>query len=496
MSHTSHSVRKNRRLSPLLAGAAIVAATALAGCKVGPDYKMPELNLPDHFSSSPSQSATTRPTTQPVEDLSQWWTVFKDPALDSLIERAGKSNLDLKLAAIRLREAKAARGIVAAGLWPTLNLDGSATRYKGSEHTPGAVPGFPNPASQEQSNYQIGTDAMWELDLFGGTKRGIEAAEADIAAAEEGTRDVMVSLMAEVALNYIQVRGAQRSLAIARQNIKLQRDTLELTRTRFKAGLTGELDVARSRALVASTEAVLPPIQQAISQAIFRLSVLIGRDPGALLGELSPEAAMPTGPVAIPPGMPAELLRRRPDIRRSERALAAATARIGVATADLFPKFTLTGSVGLQTNDMRYLAPAGCGFWSIGPGVSWPIFDAGRIRSQIAVQSARTDAALVGYESTVLLALEEVENALVAHARDRERQASLAESVSANRRSVELANELYSKGLVDFLSVLDAQKDLFSSEEQLVLVDRAIAADIVKLYKALGGGWAEVVGGR
>jgi NodT family efflux transporter outer membrane factor (OMF) lipoprotein len=475
----------------------MLAGLLITGCKVGPDYRQPELNIPGQFSSSPAQSATTQPTTRPAEDLSRWWTVFQDPALDSLIERAGKSNLDLKLAAARLREAKAARGIVAAGLWPTANLSGSASRYKGSEKLPGmTIAGFENPAAQEQSNYQIGTDALWELDIFGGTRRGIEAAEADIAAAEEANRDVMVSLMAEVALNYIQLRGSQRELAIARQNIKLQRDTLELTQTRFKAGLTGELDVARSRALVASTEAVLPPVQQAISQSIFRLSVLIGRDPGMLLGELSSEAAMPTGPVAFPPGMPSELLRRRPDIRRSERELAAATARIGVATADLFPKFTIVGNLGVQTNRYAHIADAHSGFWSIGPGVSWPIFDAGRIRSQIAVQSARTDAALIGYESNVLLALEEVENAIVAHARDRERRAALAESVAANRRSVELASELYSKGLVDFLSVLDAQKDLFSSEEQLVLVDRAIAADIVKLYKALGGGWAEAAAGH
>ena len=420
-----------QRFNPLLTAITIVAATALAGCKVGPDYKGPEMKLPDSFASTPAVSPTTQPTTRPAEDLSRWWTVFNDPALDSLIERAGKSNLDLKLASIRLREAKAARGIVAAGLWPTANLDGSATRYKGSEHTPGAIPGFPNPASKDQSNYQIATDALWELDIFGGTKRGIEAADADIAAAEEVARDVMVSLMAEVALNYIQLRGSQREMTIALQNIKLQKDTLELTQTRFKAGLTGELDVARSRALVASTEAVLPPVQEAISQAIFRLSVLIGRDPGTLLGELSPEAPMPSGPVAIPPGMPSELLRRRPDIRRSERELAGATARIGVATADLFPKFTIVGNLGLQTNDMRYLAPAGSGFWSIGPSLRWPIFDAGRIRSQIAVQSARTDAALVGYERTVLLALEEVENALVGHARDQERRKALAEAVSA-----------------------------------------------------------------
>ncbi len=463
-----------------------LAALVLSGCVVGPDYKAPEIQTPGQYSSA----ALVQPTTRPVEDLSRWWTVFDDAKLTSLIERAAASNLDLKIAAARLREAKAARGIVSAGLWPSANLGASAYQSKGSENAMDTG-GAPNPSANEHSSFQVGADALWELDIFGGVRRGIEAADADIAAVEEASRDVMVSLMAEVALNYIGLRNSQQQLNIARQNIKLQRDTLELTQTRFKAGLTGELDVARSRALVATTEAVLPPIQENISQAIFRLSVLTGRDPGALLEELSPEAPMPTGEAAVPMGMPSDLLRRRPDIRRAERELAAATARIGVATADLYPKFTITGNIGTQTHDLRYIADLQSGFWSIGPGVSWPVFDAGRIRARIAVQNARTDALLVNYERSVLLALEEVENALVARARDLERRRSLADAVAANRRSVELANELYSKGLVDFISVLDAQKSLFSSEEQLVLIERAAAMDLVKLYKALGGGWSE-----
>jgi multidrug efflux system outer membrane protein len=343
--------------------------------------------------------------------------------------------------------------------------------------------------TRQRNLFQWGFDATWELDVFGGTRRAVEAADADLGAAVESRRDVLVTLISEVALNYVELRGAQRRLRIARENIAAQRDTVELTEQRYRAGFIGELDVAQATAQLATTESQVPLLETAARQAIYQLSVLVGEPPGALLAELEPENPLPVAPPPVPLGMPSDLLRRRPDIRVAERQLAAATARIGQATADLFPKFDLTGSIGPQASDIRHILDAKSLAWSVGPGVSWPIFDGGRIRANIAVQDARTQQALATFQKTVLTALQDVENALIAYGNERERYAALTSAEEANSRAVELSNDLYVRGLGAFLNVLDSQRALYASQDALVQSEITAITDLISLYKALGGGW-------
>ncbi len=470
----------------------LLLLASISGCVVGPNYRPPQVPVPVAWSEAQPRAAEAR-----TAAMSQWWTTFHDPVLESLIARAVQSNWDLRTAAARVREARAQRGVVAADLWPLINVSGSYTRQRRSENVPvlpsGAVSsttGGVKPSSQvEQNLFQSGFDASWELDLFGGVRRSIEAANAGLAAAQEALRNTLVSLLAEVARNYVEVRGFQRPLAIAQENIQSQRETLALTRVRFDAGLTSELDVVQAASQLATTQSQIPPLETSLKQGILRLGVLLGQEPGALLRELSTAAPIPTVPPEVPVGLPAELLRRRPDVRQAERQLAAATARIGVAVADLYPKLSLTGLLGLESVTLADLPKGASRFWAVGPTLRWPIFDAGRIRANIAVQDARTDRQLSTYEQMVLTAFEDVENALVAYSREQVRRAQLADAVEANRRAVELSNELYLRGLGTFLNMLDSERALFSSQSDLAQSETTVSTDVVALYKALGGGW-------
>ncbi|NLJ26657.1 MAG: efflux transporter outer membrane subunit, partial [Deltaproteobacteria bacterium] len=343
--------------------------------------------------------------------------------------------------------------------------------------------------NNEQDLFDAGFDASWEIDIFGGIRRSVEAAEADIGASEENLHDVLVSLLAEVARNYIQLRGDQLRIAIASENIDSQRKTLELTQERFAAGLSSQLDVTQARAQLAVTESEIPRLESSARQAIHQIGVLLGREPGALLDELLTEAPVPTGPPEVPVGLPSELLRRRPDVRKAERELAAATARIGVATADLFPKFFLTGSVGQQSVNFSDIALPESRFWSFGPTISWPVFSGGRIRANIRVENARQEQAAERYEQTVLNALKDVEDALVAYAKEQKTRRFLKESVDATRLAVDISNELYSGGLVDFLNVLVNERSLFQTQDSLAQSEQIVSSNLVALFKALGGGW-------
>jgi len=473
-----------------------------AGCTVGPDYRRPATEMPGAYgmSGSAGHPTTQTSTTQPVS-LALWWNAFDDPMLNALIEQAIKSNQDLKIAESRVREARALRAIAGAAQWPTVDATGSYSRTRRSENISGFAGGFSGSGggtggtggfsfgNRDDDFYQVGFDASWELDVFGGVRRSVEAATADLAASEENRRDVLVTLLSEVARNYIELRGFQRQRQVALANLESQRQTLELSTSRFKAGVANELDVKRAEALVASSEATIPAIEASIGRTIHRLNVLEGRQPETSADELAQERAVPGAAGQVPVGLPSYLLRRRPDIRRAERELAAATARIGVATADLFPRFSLTGAIGLQSSDLGDLPKAGSEFWSLGPSFSWPIFTAGRIRANIRVQNARQEQALTRYEQSILLALEDVENALINYGKEQERFKSLDQAVKANRRAVEMATELYTRGVIDFLSVLEAQRSLFASEEQLIISEKNLSANLVALYKALGGGW-------
>jgi NodT family efflux transporter outer membrane factor (OMF) lipoprotein len=459
----------------------LVLLTATVGCTVGPKYQAPARPAPSHWSELQEGKGTAQ-----SPEIATWWTAFNDPLLNSLIERASRENLDLRQATARVREARARYGMTAADRFPAVDASGSFTRSRSSENGPLA---FTPTAGREVNLYQIGFDASWEVDLFGGVRRSIEAAEADIAASVEDRRSVQVSLLAEVARNYIDLRRIQKQIATTRNNISSQQETLELTQARFNAGLNTGLDVARSEAQVATSFSQIPALEISLKQTIHRLGVLLGEEPGRLSEQLSKPQPIPAPPAEVIVGLPSELLRRRPDIRRAERQLAAATARIGVATADLFPRFSLTGAFGLQSATLSDLPEGGSRFFSIGPAVRWPIFSGGRIRANIAVQNAREEEALIEYEKTLLLSFEEVENALIAYAREQTRRQSLREAVAANRRAVDIGNELFIRGLANFLDVLESERSLFASESQLDQSEAAVSANLVALYKALGGGW-------
>jgi multidrug efflux system outer membrane protein len=479
------------RTSHLTGG--LLLLMGVVGCTVGPNYRRPDVQVPATWSAGSDADVTTQP-----RNITRWWKTFNDPELDGLIERAVQSNLDLRLAEARLREARALRGITASDQWPTINISGAYTRNRQSENVSPAQVGSLNGSSPtgaapsgtlEQDLFQTGFDASWEIDLFGGVRRSIEAADADVAASVEDLRDVLVTLLSEVARNYVEVRGFQRRIDIAADNIRSQQETLELTQARFDAGLTSQLDVVQAASQLATTQSQVPTLDAALKQGIHRLSVLLGLAPGALLSELSRASPIPPVPPEVPAGLPADLLRRRPDMRRAERQVAAATARIGVAVADLFPKLSLTGTLGLQSNLLADLPLGSSRFWSVGPTLSWPIFDAGRIRANIQVQNAREEQRLTQYEQVVLTALEDVENALVAYSREQTRGSILAEAVEANQRAVELANELYIRGLGDFLNVLESQRSLFASQRDFAQSEVTMSSNLVALYKALGGGW-------
>jgi len=457
----------------------------LDGCTVGPNYQRPQPEAPLRWSEIHGTGVTTEPV---GAEIIRWWTLFGDPELDSLIDRAVRSNLDLKIAGARVREARAQRVIAGADAYPSLSASALYSRTGRSENGTSSSPagGF-----APFDLFQAGFDSAWEMDVFGGVRRSVEAATADIEASEENRRDVLISLLAEVARNYLEVRAEQRRIAIAQDNIGSQKETLELTKARLEAGLSSELEVAQAQAQLSTTESTVPGLESARRQAIHQLGVLLGVEPGALIEELSREAPIPSATPEIPIGLPSDLLRRRPDVRRAERQLAAATARIGVATADLFPQFSLTGATGLQSIAIDKLARIGSGFWSFGPTVSWNVFDAGKIRANIEVQNARQEQALDTYEKAILTALTDVENALVAYANEQLKRRSLSRAVDANHRSSDIAGELYSKGLVDFLNVLDSQRLLYQSRDQLVQSDQNVSAGLVALFKALGGGWKE-----
>ncbi len=483
------SRRYSRRRRPESQTGLLVTATLCLvmcyGCMVGPDFLPPQPMLPARW-AGPAPPPETVPTDL---GLARWWTVFDDPALTSLAERAVRSNLDVKQAEARIRQARAARGIAAGSLGPSVDATGSALRSR----SPGRSSDWQKGDTRGvvSNTYEVGFDAGWELDLFGGVRRGLEAADADLQAAVETRRDVLVTLTAEVARNYMELRTFQQRIEIARQNLRTQEHSARLTRQRFEGGFVSGLDVATANAQVATTAAQIPFLEAAARQSIHAIGILLGLEPAELVRELAVSSPIPAAPPGVPVGVPSDLLRRRPDIRRAEADIHAATARIGVATADLFPRFTISGSVGVRSSDFSSWLSWAQRFSSFGPSASWRLFDTGRTRAAIEQQAALQEQALLAYEQTLLGALQEVENALIASSKEQERRESLLQAVAANRKAVGLAKILYTEGQTDFLSVLDAQRSLFVTEEALTLSTGAVSTELVALYKALGGGWSE-----
>src|SRR5262245_29164903 len=462
----------------------VVSSLLLAGCAVGPNYKRPQAAVPTHWTVGP-----TRGTAAKSPETDEWWPSFQDAELNSLVERSANRNLDLKLALERVQEARAGRGVARSGYFPSIDGAASGTRNRQRVIGPVGPKNSPVIAPVEFNNFQGGLYASWELDVFGGTRRRVQAATADATAAEENRRDVLVILLGDVGRVYAQLRDFQRRLEIANKNIKTQQDTLDLTSARAKAGLATELDVSRAAAQLESTKAVVPNLLSGIDVSIHRLSVLLGEEPGALRSELEKTKPIPSAGPDVQVGLPSDLLKRRPDIRRAESQLAAATARIGEAKADLFPRFVLTGTAGRQATQLHDLTLGLGNFYSVGPGISLPLFNGGRIRSNIAVQTSRQRGALISYQSVILNALEEVQNALVEYSQEQERRDRLNQAVEQNQLAVDLATEQYRAGLADFLSVLDAQRELYANEDQLVQSQTIVTVNLVTLYRALGGGW-------
>lgn len=460
----------------------LMGMASLTSCTVGPDYKrMDTVSPPAWMGVDPAVRGTrgsiSVATSGPV-NLGRWWEQFNDPTLTSLVQRAAGQNLDLAAAEARVREARANRDAAAAGLSPRVDGNGSASRSRSKQGGTGNL-------------FRAGFDAAWEVDVFGGIRRGVETADAQTRSAIEDARDVRVTVIGEVATTYCELRGAQRSLEFALKNLEAQRETLDVTDQRYGAGFVGGLDVANARAQVAATQSRIPSIETSIRALTYALGVLIGREPSELTGELASQGDIPAPPASVPVGLPSDLLRRRPDIRRAEENIHAAVARVGVATADLYPKFSITGSLGVQSGNVEGLGSLANRYWSFGPSVNWPLLDGGRIRANIRLQEALADEAGLAYKQTVLLALQDVETALVGFGKEQERRASLQESVSANRKAVELANLLYAAGRSDFLNVLNAQRSLLDAEDQLVQSTTLISSNLIAVYKALGGGWEE-----
>lgn len=452
-----------------------LAVGILAGCAVGPDYVKPETRAPEAWGEKVDTSAA---------DLSRWWTVFKDPTLERIVGEALDANHDLKIAGARMKEARANLGIAFGGLLPEVDVAGSVTRERSSGN------GFRFPGtSLSTDRYTAAFEAGWEIDLFGGTRRGIEAAAADYEASIEFREAVQVSLLGEVARNYVALRGNQRLRAVLRENLASARSTADLIRARIRAGLANDFDLARAESLVANAEAQLPLVESAVKQPLHRIGVLLGREPRALAEELDREAPIPVAPAAVVVGLPSELLRRRPDIRGAERQLAAATARVGVATADLFPRISLTGAFGLLSLDSSDFFETASRTWTVGPIVRWPVFAGGRIRASIQAADARQEQALAEYEKSILLALEEVENALVAYLREWDRRRALGAAVESDRRAAALSDDLYKKGLAGFLEVLESQQNLYAAQGELARSEAGVSLALVALYRALGGGW-------
>jgi NodT family efflux transporter outer membrane factor (OMF) lipoprotein len=505
-----------------------LAVAVLGGCTVGPDFERPPWYSPASWFSrddATTKTARSEPVPEPVD--AHWWRLFGDPELTSLVDRVADANLDVRVATIRLAESRAQSGIARADAFPQLNGNASYTREKISDK---GVAGFlggggagggsgggglGNSSGNANTNsanglggrqggvplgnrksqippfdlWQYGIDASWELDLWGRVRRSVESADASVLQSAENRRNMLLSSIAEVARDYIMLRGTQAQLDIARQNLKTAQQSLQLTQERAAGGLTTDLDVANARAQVNTTASQIPTLEQQEASQINAISLLIGQEPHALAGELIQPRPVPPVPPRVPVGLPSELARRRPDIRQAEAQLHSATADVGVAVASFYPSVTLSGSLGIQALQFKDLATWDARNYAFGPSITLPIFQGGRLTATLELRKAQQQEAAVAYQRTVLNAWHEVDNALTAYQTEQRRRDLLIQAVADNRRALGLAQSRYAQGITDFLQVLDAQRNLLSSQQQLADSTTTVSANLVALYKALGGGW-------
>jgi NodT family efflux transporter outer membrane factor (OMF) lipoprotein len=456
----------------------------ISGCTtVGPDYVPPADNAPATWKTAPPPGLTTGNTD--TESLKQWWTCFHDATLNTLIGQAIENNLDLQTATSRVRQARAQRAISQAGLFPSLSFSSSATHNDSRSESPqmGTV-------ESDSNHYSAGFDASWELDAFGGLHRSVEASDKALLAQEASLYDVLVSLTAEVALNYVNVRSYQTRLDLAEANLRIQKETLELVESKFQAELIDELPVQQARYGYESTASQIPTLRASLNETLNHLDTLLGQAPGFVRERLEKHEPIPLLPDSVAVGAPSEALRRRPDIRKVEMELAAQTARIGVAVADLYPKFYLNASLSRQGTGTLGFRKYATDAWSLGPNVSWKIFDAGSTRANIEVQKEIREQDLIAYKSGVLNALEEVENKMYAFGQQQARRQRLTAAVTAAQNAVQLSQEQYKVGAVAFTDVLNAEQSLVSYQDQVAQSESALVTDLIALFKALGGGWS------
>ena len=480
---------RTRKISKRGLAALLFAGQLWAGAKAP---ERVSVSTPDRFAEQANAHGTTADNA-----IEKWWATLEDPELNTLVQRGIENNLSVKAAGERLLEARASRRITRGDLLPSVESSNSFRQIRGgyedgNVHVGNNVPGSGIFVAPFETNiFQLGFDASWEIDLFGGKRHALEAATADVGAAEEARRDVLVSLSGEIARNYVELRGAQRRLAITKQNIALQQDSLHLTQVRVDAGLGAQLDVQRQQEQLASSEALVPGIENQISLSIHTLSVLLAQPPAALQHELEAEGQIPAIPATVPVGLPGQLLTRRPDLRQARAGLLAAAARVGAAKADLFPKIVFTGLAGRQATDLSGFTIGAGNFFAVGPGITLPIFEAGKIRANIAVKKQQYEEAVTQYQNAVLTALRETEDSLSSYGREQERRQKLIAAAHASEQATQLASELYTRGLSDFLAVLDAQRDQLANQEALAQSDTMVLTDLIALYKSLGGGWNE-----
>ena len=475
----------------------LTLALWLAGCAVGPDYQAPKPQLPGGYHLMDAQQASK---TAPGAVNTRWWQTFNDPQLNSLIDRAVEGNLTLQQAVLRIAGARQELAQARGGLFPSLNGSAKVTRQQlgleGLLKANGATDQLDSETASQLSSleqpvtlYQGSFDASWELDLWGKVRRQVELADAQTQAAIEQRNDALVSLEAEVARAYLQLRGAQATVATLEQQIAVAQQSWELTQSQQRNGLAPLTDVENARAQLSSLQAQLPQYQSQARQAMNGLAVLLGKTPGALDNELFAPKAMPALPQIVPVGIPATLARRRPDIRQAEATLHAQTANIGVSVAQLFPSLSLTGQLGVRNTDVSYLDNWSSHFYSVGPSLSIPIFQGGRLVSSVKLARAQQASAALDYRQTVLTALQDVENALVSYRADQARVTALDETTGSLQRAFDLASDSYRQGISTFIDVLDAQRQLAQAQEQATQARMQSALDLVALYKALGGGW-------
>ncbi len=451
----------------------------LTGCAVGPNYKTPEVALSSSYNQPHEKEEID------AEELKNWWTTFNDPLLEVLVHEALSQNLDLKIAIEKINEVRSLYQIETAELYPKIDLTAEQRRTRISQNLFDSS--FLGPPIQ--SLYKVGFDASWEVDIFGKRRRAKEGAFYEYEAEVNSARDVYITLLSEIGATYIEIRGNQHKIALSKRDIYIQKELLALAQARYVAGIDSEISPQDVQVNLEESQALLPTLETSFQQSVHRLAVLLGKPPESLHGDFEEQRAIPISNAPIPVGLPSDLLRRRPDIRQAERLLAAATANVGEAIADLFPRFSLIGSFGFESDSKNNWIKASSRTWSLGPNIDWPIIYFGRIRANIRAQNAKQEQVLLSYEQTILTSLEDVENSLVAYYKEEERAHRYEKQVEATRRKYELTRDKYLSGLVDFSALLDADSSLVFAENNLVNSKESLSTNLVALYKSLGGDW-------